>query len=412
MQQNASENADGISEPANGTRKSRRWVFTINNPRVPYPQALPRRGRYLVYQLERGANGTPHLQGYAEFEDNRRLGEAAKCFEGDYAQPQPRGHWEIARGTAEQCKAYCSKPATRIGNGLELGAAAAGQGARTDLRAAAAEVARTGRVDGIAPDMFVKYSTGFMRLAATVTGPYRPGLRIVTLCGPTEVGKSYAVRARYKDPYVPYYGNGGLWWDGYRGQEVALFEEFAGQVQLQKMLQILDPYPTQVECKGGSYAARFTLLFITCNRPPEQWYENKDGQRSGELQALYRRLGSIANTSNRGRYIEAVDRESLNSQLDAALAGAVPAPDGGGLGAPAVPAPAGASEPPQQAQAVQMASPGAGDGGGDGDVDDSAPLNDTRAQRAAEMGLRVDEHGFPIAVVNPDLYGRFLGLHQ
>jgi len=411
MQQNASDNADGISDAPTRGQRARRWVFTINNPTVPYPQALPRGCRYLVYQLERGANGTPHLQGYAEFDNKRSLGQCTGTFEGDYHEPQPRGHWEVARGTAEQCKAYCTKPATRIGNGLELGAAAT-QGARSDLRAAAAEVARTGRIDGIAPDVFVKYSTGFMRLAASVPGPYRPGLRIVTLCGPTEIGKSYAVRARYKDVFVPYYGNGGLWWDGYRGQEVALFEEFAGQVQLQKMLQILDPYPTQVECKGGSFAARFTLLFITCNRPPERWYDNKDGGRTGELQALYRRLGSIANTTNRGRYIEAVDREALNSQLDAALAGATPAPDGGGLGAPAVPSADGAPQPVQQAQALQMASPGAGDGGGDGDVDDSAPLNDPRAQRAAEMGLRVDEHGFPIAVVNPELYGRFLGLHQ
>ena len=50
------------------------WIFTINNPAdVDLPRAWPG-VRYCCWQLEEGAEGTPHLQGYVVLEKKKRLG--------------------------------------------------------------------------------------------------------------------------------------------------------------------------------------------------------------------------------------------------------------------------------------------------------------------------------------------------
>lgn len=365
--------AAATSAAAAGKRKkSRRWVFTINNPTRPLPDRLPRGGRYLVYQVERGASGTEHLQGYVEFNRDVAFSGAVACLEGDYACPQPRGHWEIAVSPAAANKQYCTKPDGRVDGPFEYGAPGGGQGARSDLAATADAVRRTGRISDAPAEHIVRYGAGLMRLANFVAAPYRPELRVVCICGPTGVGKSYAVRDRYPDAYVPYYGNSGLWWDGYDGQPVALLEEFRGQVPLQKLLQLLDPYPTKVECKGGSLAARFTVVFITTNCDPTTWYADDRGVRGAEFNALYRRLGFSDDANNgRGYFVRAEDRESLGRRLDDALVGAVPAPERGGLerlrdGGRAEPAAAGAAH---QDGGAGVPVPGRLDrGGGDAPV--------------------------------------------
>jgi len=51
-------------------KKRNAWFFTLNNPEA-WPLDLDtwrRKPVYLVYQLEVGEEGTPHLQGYAYFE--------------------------------------------------------------------------------------------------------------------------------------------------------------------------------------------------------------------------------------------------------------------------------------------------------------------------------------------------------
>lgn len=115
---------------SNGQRV-RRWTFTLNNPNgfppsgpvdgdasvVPPAEApevesetwvsaqLSSHGkgfRYLVFQLEQGSNGTPHYQGYVEFNYSTRFAAVKRML--------PRAHWEPAQGTSAHNKHYCSKP--------------------------------------------------------------------------------------------------------------------------------------------------------------------------------------------------------------------------------------------------------------------------------------------------------------
>lgn len=87
----------------NNSARSRRWVFTLNNPSLddlatlngwPY--------RYMVWQKERGESGTPHYQGFVIFHQAKSLSVLK-------TKMHDRAHWEMMRGTLEQNIKYCSK---------------------------------------------------------------------------------------------------------------------------------------------------------------------------------------------------------------------------------------------------------------------------------------------------------------
>lgn len=105
--------------------KAKNWVFTINNYRqlVEFNDDM----QYLVYQEEEGEAGTPHLQGYVEFKDRKRLTQVKTALNA------PTAHCEVRRGSAAQARRYSTKAETRIAGPYEFGELAAGQGKRNDF---------------------------------------------------------------------------------------------------------------------------------------------------------------------------------------------------------------------------------------------------------------------------------------
>lgn len=97
---------------------SKRWCFTWNNypvgtlgtsgSVVPLLQSL---GKYIIGK-EVGESGTPHLQGYIEFDTKTRALSAGlpKCI-----------HWEKAKGNRKSNIAYCSKDGDYICHGFKVG---------------------------------------------------------------------------------------------------------------------------------------------------------------------------------------------------------------------------------------------------------------------------------------------------
>lgn len=97
---------------------SKGWCFTLNNwsqdekNHLSQLAASPDCG-YIVFQQEVGEeNGTPHLQGYVNFTCRKRLG-AVKKLVGN------RAALFVAKGTAQQNRAYCSKSSTAVEGSLE-----------------------------------------------------------------------------------------------------------------------------------------------------------------------------------------------------------------------------------------------------------------------------------------------------
>lgn len=163
---------------------------------------------------------------------------------------------------------------------------------------------------------------GFMHACETVLknvlGPFRRNLRVVTIKGPTGCGKSYGVYSRYSGELVTMSAtNGGTWFGGVEQGRVLLLDEFVGQVPINFLLQLLDPYPFRLPTKGGFTPAFYEIVFITTNLDPSQWYAATPGpnssdqeiqKRQGNLECLYRRLGWSYDPLSRSRdYVEVPD---------------------------------------------------------------------------------------------------------
>lgn len=108
---------------------AKRWVFTINNP-IPEDEARIAENdeayEYLVYGKETGSSGTPHLQGFVIFKSRKRLAQLRGLI-------SERGHYEVARGTADQAASYCKKDGDFVEFGNAPDSDVGGQGKRSDF---------------------------------------------------------------------------------------------------------------------------------------------------------------------------------------------------------------------------------------------------------------------------------------
>lgn len=105
--------------------------FTLNNPTVLEIENLHRgveelNANYIVFQLEKGEQGTEHIQGYIKMRKRFTLA-GIKVNIGE------RCHVERARGSAKQNRKYCMKDEGRVEGPWEYGSLPE-QGKRNDLR--------------------------------------------------------------------------------------------------------------------------------------------------------------------------------------------------------------------------------------------------------------------------------------
>lgn len=111
-------------------QRSKRWCITVNNPPADWEAKMKTLTglTYCVVGVESApTTGTPHLQGYMEMDKRKQLSTMKKALE-KIGMGQP--HLEVAKGTWEQNKTYCSKD----GNTKEWGEPCPStQGSRTDL---------------------------------------------------------------------------------------------------------------------------------------------------------------------------------------------------------------------------------------------------------------------------------------
>lgn len=315
---------------------AKRWCFTLNNPdldpthdhndrfwdNTPGSDSLEPFGvhmDYLVCQLEQAPEtGTRHLQGFLILKARHNLLWVKRHL-------SERAHWEVARGTNPQCKAYCTKDATRVEGddafSLELGAFPQRQEVKKRderLQEAAEEldVIKDGYKRPADIPSMTLLQCGFMpaytALTADVLGPYRPDLQIFTLIGPPGTGKSYAIHHFWPAAGRCIMGNSGIWFQNPTA-DCIVFEEFHGQIPIAKMLQFLDVYPMALEVKGGMRPAMYRTVVITSNTSPQYWYkpDPEDPRRQDTIHALWDRLGfsdgSYVPVRTCGHYFQAAD---------------------------------------------------------------------------------------------------------
>ena len=263
-------------------------MFTINNPSSnELPGTFPDT-EYVVWQLEKGAQGTEHLQGYAIFNGTKqRTWVNNHCV---------KAHWEPRKGSHSQAEEYVTKEDTRVAGPWVVGQVPAPKepGKRSDLIHLKRKLDTGATLKEVAEDedLFpvVARHYKFVQLYRQLTGKQRDWpVFTQVLWGPPGVGKSRKARdlAGPEAFWLSRPAGNTVWWDGYVGQEVVVIDEFYGWIPLDMMLRLLDRYPLNVETKGGGTPIGVKKVIITSNVAPIEWYKSLPPAR---LNALWRRL--------------------------------------------------------------------------------------------------------------------------
>ncbi|AJD07544.1 replication-associated protein [Sewage-associated circular DNA virus-25] len=285
---------------------SSRWVFTVNNPGAWRPHYDVTAMQFLVFQMEQGASGTPHIQGYVRFTHPKKL-EAAKR-----ALVCEEAHMEIANGNEGQCIDYCTKEDTRIGGPWVYGTQkrdAGRKGSRSDLQAVAEAAQKPGvsmrQLAREFPAQVIKYSQQIERYMALVEDevPIERDIFVHVIWGPTGTGKTHRVRhgIPQRDLYVVN-GKGRGCFDQYAGQKALVLEEFEpNEWSINEVKTLLDKWTCPLNARYSNKTARWTQVFITSNSDPMSWYQL---WLPADLAAFQRRLTRITHVLSREQEVE------------------------------------------------------------------------------------------------------------
>lgn len=252
------------------------WLLTI--PHADFTPYLPPTCAYIRGQLEL-SNETQYLhwQILVAFNSKVRLAAVKKSF-------GQRCHAELAKSQA--ARDYVWKDDTRVeGTQFELGEFKLRRNVATDWESVRRK-AREGELDGIDANIYVQHYHALKRIAADHMQPVAVQRRIRVYWGITGAGKSRrawdeaGLGAYPKDPRSKF-------WDGYRGHERVVMDEFRGGIDISHMLRWCDRYPVIVEVKGSSVPLIATDIWITSNLHPNDWYPELDPETKA---ALLRRL--------------------------------------------------------------------------------------------------------------------------
>lgn len=276
------------------------WCFTVFGLDAPHDWLEEVWGKgvatYLVGQEECApTTGEIHLQGFVSFKQKKRLTWIKKNI-------HATAHFEPAKGTAQQNRAYCTKADSRVSGPWEWGECVT-QGRTAGLEEACKLVAARATDEAIAqalPGVFVRHFRGLqeLRRALKITPEQRTWLpELWVLIGASGTGKSRWARETFPDAF--WKSPGTAWWDGYWGQDTVVLDDFSGRfMPLTDLQHLLDGNPMQVEVKGSSVPLLARRIVITSNWPPEDWYSSKvDPARS-----IMRRVREFAGAF--GRFVE------------------------------------------------------------------------------------------------------------
>jgi hypothetical protein len=89
------------------------------------------------------------------------------------------------------------------------------------------------------------------------------------------------------------------WFDGYTGQDVLVLEEFQSCFTLTKFLSMCDPYPPQLEIKGGTMPNRSAYIIICSNKNPLQQYTTVQTESPASYAAFLRRITTEVDCTGR-----------------------------------------------------------------------------------------------------------------
>ncbi|QDJ95281.1 replication-associated protein [Capybara virus 37_cap1_578] len=276
-------------------RRATNWCFTINNPLpVDYDNLCARldtadvNAKYWIAAREVGSGGTPHIQAFVSFRDRHDLHHVRDLID-------PRGHYEIARGSASQNRSYCSKDGDFREGGTQPPAAA--KKSRDDLgREFRVSISKGlgGILEFADTNPGVWYFSGhnLLRNSLAVMRPTeRPSISVKWIYGAPGVGKSRFAHETLPNAYIKEPRT--KWWNGYYGELECIIDDFGpGGIDINHLLRWFDRYKCLIENKGGMLPLNVVTFIITSNFHPRDIFKWGD-EVHPQLPALERRCTMI-----------------------------------------------------------------------------------------------------------------------
>lgn len=324
--------------------QSKYWCFTsfdVDNFDVLCELCDTHCSYYVIGKERCGETGRAHLQGYLEFSAKKRLSTVKSLLR------LPTGHFETRKGTARDAADYCKKGLqahtewTRSKtNGPNFGhesdfreggeISVSNQGKRTDI-----DVIRDSIRDGsvtnskhllemCSSEQAFKFGSRY--LATQYVSPFRRRPDVYWLFGSTGSGKSMRaytfVEHLHEKRGWNYWGSKGLqWFDGYIGQEIAVFDDFrfnGNTGDFARLLRITDRYRLDVPVKGGFVTWEPRVIIFTTCKSIDASFDSLAGAEG--LEQLKRRIDLLEFNFNQPQEIQRfeglIDRHCVQTEDD------------------------------------------------------------------------------------------------
>lgn len=244
--------------------------------------------RYAIYGLEIcPETKKEHWQSYIEFEKAIRPAAVKKIYNDNTC------HIEKRKGTREEARTYCMKD----NNFTEHGKWIKGQGHRTDLDLIVESMKEGKPLSEVMIEestTYCKYRNGLKDIAGEIvkkkTKEFRK-LEVELITGPTGTGKTRNAVEENPEHYK-IEGENLQWFDGYEQEKTLIIDEYDNQVNVTKLLNILDGYQLRLPIKGGFTWANYTKVVITTNLKLDEIHAKAKPEHRN---ALFRRITKIKN---------------------------------------------------------------------------------------------------------------------
>lgn len=292
----------------NDNTQSRKWLLTINNPEkygfthdnIRAALSTIKNISYWCMCDEIGKEGTYHTHLFIYRENQMRFSQIKKKF--------PTAHIDYCQGTTQENREYIlkgekhkDKQFTHISSTFEeFGECPIEeQGKRNDLNELYRMI-KDGLSDYDIIESNPKYMIQFNKIdrcrQVLLEEKFKNTFRELTVeywYGDTGQGKTRTVMDRYGYENVYRVTNYKYPFDGYKGQDVLVFEEFYNSIRIQEMLTYLDGYPLELPCRYNNKIACYTKVFILSNVDLNEQYRDIFREHPETFRAFQRRISCI-----------------------------------------------------------------------------------------------------------------------
>lgn len=295
----------------NTKTESRFWLLTFNNPQehaIDYDHIISilesgAKLRYYCMSQEIGLNEhTPHIHLYVYFQDNVRFKTIKNKF--------PSAHIDYPQGTPQQNRDYVFKEGKWLDDPkgetnlrdthVEYGVCPVHRpGARTDL-SGLYDLIKEGLTDYEILEKDPQYINQIERISKVrktiMEEKYKNewrDLEVTYIWGVTATGKTRGVMQKYGYSNVYRVTDYDHPWDGYKGEDVVIFEEFRSSLRMDDMLKYLDGYPVQLPARYSNNIAMFHKVYFCTNIDIREQYPNIQREEKETWNAFLRRIHKV-----------------------------------------------------------------------------------------------------------------------